>query len=84
VPPSEFRLNSFDIGAGTPRAHLRHDGRKGQIGPVSIAHEPVPDLRDGSPLSQIPLTLRRRHVARPQREIDLLHVLPTRQHNEAR
>jgi len=84
MPPSEFSLDTFDVGAGTLRAHLRYNGRKWQIKPIAVADEPGPHRRDGSLLSRIPLTLRRRRChARPQRAIDLIHVLPAHQPKEA-
>src|SRR5262249_35344173 len=57
VPPGKLSRNPRNIRARILNAHPCHNGRKWQVGPVAIAHEPTPGRRNSSLLGRIPLAL---------------------------
>src|SRR5262245_51857244 len=78
-PSQKFGFNPLDIGAWSERLNPSNDLGERNVTTVPITGEPSPNGRDGRSLRQAP---RRRHTIRPRREINLIHVLPTRQHDE--
>src|SRR5262249_20421359 len=54
MPPSELRLDMLNVSAGTLRADLHHNGRKGHVVLVLIAHKPTPSRNYCSDFFPIP------------------------------